>query len=246
MVSQDCFMDIRDNWIGQHKGLPVLPNGFPIGPLHLLLVAAQHREELRLEDLESALDFARAHPQYLLFHNMRATGASRPEHLHFQAVLRDESLPIETTGRRVIFHLDGATVARLEGYPVFGLAVRGKGAAEAAFVILRMLHPTPFNLVMSQGEVIVVPRTTEKPSGFTSTFGGLEMAGCIVLTEEAHYRSLEYDQVWRALAECGLAPRERGALEERVRHTLLGSREGRIPEVGEDPRPLQFVGAAPW
>jgi hypothetical protein len=236
----------RLNWIGQHRTLGVLPNGFPIGPLHLLLVPGEHREELRLEDLESAVDFARTHPHYLLFHNMRGAGATRPEHLHFQALLQDGALPIEAAPRRPLFRVNGATVARVAEYPVYGLAVQGEGAAEVAFAVRQELGPTPFNLVLSQGEVIVVPRTTEKPSGFTSTFGGLEMAGCLVTTEEARFRTLEYAEVWEALAECGLAPRERGALEERIRHTLLRNREGRIPEVGEDPRPLQFVGAAPW
>lgn len=185
MDMPDCFMDNQDNFIGQHQTLLVLPNGFPITSLHLLLVTAEHREQLRKEDIQSALDFALTFPDFLVFHNMRHAGATRPEHVHFQAVLRDEALPIETAPRKELLSLPGtAVVTRLEDYPVYSLAVQGARAAETAFALGRELRPTPFNLVVRPQEVIIVPRPRAQPAGFPTMFGGLEMAGCVVFVDE--------------------------------------------------------------
>ena len=75
----DCFMDDQKRCFGKHGTLLVLPNGFPITALHLLLVTAEHREGLDEEDIRSALDFALTFPDYVVFHNMRDAGATRPE-----------------------------------------------------------------------------------------------------------------------------------------------------------------------
>jgi ATP adenylyltransferase/5',5'''-P-1,P-4-tetraphosphate phosphorylase II len=181
MVTPLCFMDNPHNFIGKHRTLSVLSNGFPISSLHLLLATAEHRGELREEDIHSALDFALAFPDYLVFHNMQGSGATRPEHVHFQVVLHDEALPIKTAPRREVFSLGESAVTRVEDYPIYSLAVRGEQAAEITFTILQELSPTPFNLVLIQEEIIIIPRTVEQPSGFASKFGGLEMAGCVVV-----------------------------------------------------------------
>ena len=221
MTAPLCFMDNRDTCLGMHHTLVVRTNDFPIAPLHLLLVTAEHREALRAEDVRSVLDFAQAFPAYLLFHNMRGSGASRPEHVHFQAMLRDGNLPIATAPRRPLFTWDGATVARLEDYPVYGLTVQGTQAAETTLAMLRALAPTPYNLIVLHDEVIVVPRTVEQPAGFASKFAGLEMAGCVVLVDEERYADLTFEEIWQALSACGFS-REQGAVFE---HRLFAQRQ---------------------
>lgn len=207
---QTCFMDDPDRVIERHGTLRIIANEFPISALHLLLAAPAHRGILHETDLDSAIGFARAFPDYWVFHNMRGAGASRPEHLHFQALLREQPVPIELAPRRPVFETDRATVARVEGYPAYALAVRGEGAASQAFEILHHIVPASFNLVITASEIVVVPRAKEHPSGLRSTFGAPEMAGWIVVVEEELYRALTYHEVWEALAECGWSA-ERGA-----------------------------------
>lgn len=222
-----CFMCNPDNFIGKHKTLNVLPNGFPITSIHLLLVTAEHRGDLRENDLQSAVDFSLTHPQYLVFHNMRGSGATRPEHLHFQAILRDEPLPIEVVPRRELFSLFGTAVFRVENHAVYSVAIRGERVTGVAFAILENLQPTPFNLLLSNGEIIIVPRTKEQPSGFNNLFGGLEMAGCVVLAEEDRYRRLTYEEVKQALSECGFSEEQQSLFEEKFgKHFLLRENEG--------------------
>jgi len=182
-----------------------------------LLAAAQHREELRQDDVQSAFAFALEFPDYLVYHNMRHTGATQPAHLHFQAVLRDEPLPIEAAPRKVWCSLDGAVVAWVEDYPAYSLAITGEQAPDVACAVLQALRPSPFNLVMSKGEIVIVPRTVEQPSGFASKFGALEMAGWTVFVEEQAYQRLQYDEIQHAIAECGLCWTKQHALEERLK-----------------------------
>jgi len=218
-MHETCFMDDRENWIGHHRTLAVIPNGFPIDALALLLVPTEHRECLKLEDISSALDFGRRFPDFLIFRNGRDAGATRPDHLHFQALLRHERFPIEVVARQPLLAIEDTAVARLDGYPLYGLTVRGPQAVNVAWVILELLHPTPFNLILSGGEVIILPRTKERPEGF-GMFGGLEAAGAIVLTDEDRYHALEFDDIQRALAECGFDPGEQQAFESLIREAL--------------------------
>lgn len=216
-----CFMCRTANHIGRCSTLQVLPNGFPISGFHLLLVTREHREGLALEDLSSAMDFARAFPQYFVWHNMAGAGATRPEHEHWQAVLRDEILPIEAAPRKGLYFLDGAVVARVEAYPAYALTIRGQRAAEVVLALVAELGSTPFNLMLSREEVIVVPRRAEHPTGFVGKFGGLEMGGWVVFTGEEPYREITYGEIRGALTECGMSPADHEDFEWGALHALI-------------------------
>lgn len=92
-----------------------------------------------------------------------------------------------------------------------------------AFDILQVPALRPFNLVLNEREVILVPRTRERPAGFTNNFGGLEVAGCVVLTEEEPFMRLEYSEVRRAIAKCGLNPEAGRSLNDDLGQRLLGA-----------------------
>lgn len=196
-------MDDPDHVIDRYGTLRVLANEFPVSALHLVLASQSHREALQEADLNTAVAFARAFPEYWVFHSMRGAGAWGPEHMHFQALLRDQPVPIEVAPRRPIFETDGATVARVEGYPVYALAIGGDHAAWHAFQILQRIAPSPFNLVVTSTEIVALPRAKERPSGIPISVGAPEMAGWVVLMEEQLYRALTHDDVSQALAECG-------------------------------------------
>jgi hypothetical protein len=170
-----------------------MPNRFPIGPLAVLMFPPVHRSELEPQALASALDFARCFPEYLIFHNMEGSGASRPDHAHLQGLLRDDPYPIECAHRLPLFSIGETNVARLSQYPVYALAVGGPHVVEVVFSVRaegQADNPKePFNLVLTLDEVIVIPRNREHPAGFVGAFAGLEMAGGIVLTDAEQYSS---------------------------------------------------------
>jgi len=219
-------MDNRDGWTGMYRDLAVMPNHFPIGPLAVLMFPTVHRAELQPEDVASALDFGKCFPEYLVFHNMLGSGASRPDHVHLQGFLRHEPLPIERAPRVPLFSIGETTIARLDRYPVYGLAVTGARVVDTVFAIKAELQAedsrTPFNLVLTRDEVIVIPRTVERPEGFSGKFAGLEMSGGIVLTDEDQYEVLDFAGTRDALAQCSIGLAERIALELRLRRRFAG------------------------
>ena len=218
-MKTSCFMDEFPIKFGQCGSLYIGPNQYPIAALHLLLPTKIRRETLEQFDLLSAVSFVRAHPYYFVFHNMRGSGASEPQHLHFQALVRDGLLPIEEAPRRIVTELDGATVMRVEDYPVFALAVCGPRAVSRTFQILQLLAPTPFNLVLTHEGSIVIPRSKEHSAAMDTRLGALEMVGWPVLSE-TQFQSMSGNAIWETLAQCGWSKRQGEAFEIRMTRVL--------------------------
>src|SRR5262249_53172402 len=68
---------------GRYK---VLCNPFPIFPEHFTIPSTEHRPQRIAEAFGDFLDLAAAmSPRYTVFYNGPKSGASAPDHLHFQA-----------------------------------------------------------------------------------------------------------------------------------------------------------------
>lgn len=91
-----CFL-CRDNRPSQQHicniltGWEMLVNPYPILPVHLTIVATEHRPQDRVP--EDIVALAELLPGMAVFFNGARAGASAPDHLHLQAVLKDE-LPL--------------------------------------------------------------------------------------------------------------------------------------------------------
>ena len=92
----------------------ILVNPFPIFEKHLTLPTRKHTlqsTELRFADL---LDVAEALPGYVVFYNGPYSGASAPDHAHFQAADKGH-LPLEheweKVERRSLHCIEGATLS---------------------------------------------------------------------------------------------------------------------------------------
>jgi ATP adenylyltransferase/5',5'''-P-1,P-4-tetraphosphate phosphorylase II len=212
--------------------LRVLVNEFPIFPLHLLLVPVEHREHILSRDLASVVSFVRRFPDFMVFHNMRGAGASRPEHLHFQSVPRNDQLPLLTAPRRrlPVMSAPGTRFFAVDEYPAYALLVQGRDEVELTFAVFRSLGARPFNLLVTHDGIFIIPRTKERAERFSTQFAALEMAGCLVFVDRQRFEDLPYEEAWGAVAECGFDAREGAALEA----TLLGSDFGRGRTTGQD------------
>src|SRR5262249_800256 len=78
-------------------------NPFPIVDRHLSIVHREHRHQRIAGEIGNLLDLAVALPGYFMIYNGPQCGASAPDHMHFQAGLRN-LFPIEkdTAGVRGI------------------------------------------------------------------------------------------------------------------------------------------------
>lgn len=69
-------------------------NPYPIFPGHLVIARDRHIPQAIWHHLPDMLDFVREYTQYTVFYNGPMSGASAPDHLHFQACPR-HALPVE-------------------------------------------------------------------------------------------------------------------------------------------------------
>ena len=94
-----CFL-CETNRASEQAGIPygtgyaVLCNPFPIFPYHLTIPFQRHEPQLISGHIESFLKLTRELQEFVVFYNGPKCGASAPDHLHFQAGIRNV-LPIE-------------------------------------------------------------------------------------------------------------------------------------------------------
>ena len=108
-------------------------NPYPIFPQHLVIVREEHIPQAIWHHLPDMLEFASLYPDWTVFYNGPESGASAPDHLHFQAVPRS-LLPLEKAVGEFLDHPEAAPLAvnkdaSLYHYPHF---TRGVFALKAA------------------------------------------------------------------------------------------------------------------
>lgn len=74
-----------------HPGWQLLVNPYPILPIHFTIASVSHRDQDRLPD--DIVAIAENLPGMAVFFNGARAGASAPDHMHLQAVLKEE-LPL--------------------------------------------------------------------------------------------------------------------------------------------------------
>ncbi len=92
------------------KKYRVTLNPFPIFPKHLVISAFRHAPQSIWHRFQDMLDFVRGNDGYVCFYNGPKSGASAPDHIHFQACPRGK-MPLEA---RVDALLDGEGACSLE------------------------------------------------------------------------------------------------------------------------------------
>ncbi len=76
------------------RGYSVLCNPFPIFPLHLTLASQCHEDQCIIERIPVFLRALKSFSDFVVFYNGPATGASAPDHFHFQAGSKG-AMPLE-------------------------------------------------------------------------------------------------------------------------------------------------------
>ena len=99
ILGRKCFL-CAENRPTEQKGIPfkdnytILINPYPIFPRHLTIPSIEHTPQLIASRFEDMLDLAQQLDDYIVFYNGPKSGASAPDHFHFQAGNKG-FLPIE-------------------------------------------------------------------------------------------------------------------------------------------------------
>jgi hypothetical protein len=166
---------------------------------HFIIFPQEHREFPNEKDIIT-LQEAALLTGLSIFGNLRNSGASYPQHIHYQSL--DVIFPISNVTAEDIFCNDTVKVFRLN-YPVaaFKLCTSGKkGLALIAHTVASI--SSPYNLLFYQNDLFIIPRTKSIPlntGGFK--FAAAEVCGCVFTRTKKMYESLNYSKIQAALRD---------------------------------------------
>lgn len=231
--ARSCFL-CRDNRPAQQEALPfegcdgrryeVLVNPFPIFPEHYTIPAVEHTPQRIAGRFPDMLRLAEAFPDMVVFYNGPESGASAPDHFHFQMGCRG-FLPVEThfdrlrpvTVMRPGSAVIAVTSAYIPGLPVI-TAPDGASATAAFLRVLRSLPVSPATgepqiniLCWKNGtdyRIVVIPRKAHRPSCYFApedravriSPASVDLGGVFIVPVEADFRRIN-TQVLRAVIE---------------------------------------------
>ena len=198
-------------------------NPYPIFRGHLVIVRDEHIPQEIWHHFPEMLDFAARYKDYLVFYNGPSSGASAPDHLHFQAIPK-HNLPLEDVVDEFLDHpgeplatVKDASLYKFDGYARGVFALKATTSKSLAKLFYRLLDCTDrgkgeeepmFNLYayVKNGEyrTIVVMRSAKRSHHFysegadhlTISPGAADIAGLFV----APFRE-DYDKADTALLE---------------------------------------------
>ena len=196
IAARPCFL-CRGNRPQQQEALPfegcdgrryeILVNPFPIFPEHFTIPAVDHVPQRIAGRFPDMLRLAEAFPDMTVFYNGPESGASAPDHFHFQMGCKG-FLPVEThfglLGPKTVMRPGAAAIALTSAY-IPGLPVitaPDAESAEAAFLrVLRSLPVSPrtgepqLNILCWREQdifrVLVIPRKAHRPSCYYAPEG---------------------------------------------------------------------------
>lgn len=223
-------------------------NPFPIFSNHLVIARKDHVPQAIWHHLPDMLDFAHKYQEYTVYYNGPRSGASAPDHLHFQAVPR-KSLPLEEA---VDAFLDSPDVclsrvkdAGLWHYRGFARGVyciKAVTTKSLAKLFYQFLDCCPvadpgmeprfnlyawFNASVAEYRLMVVMRTELRSHHFYSTGpdhltigpGSAEMAGVFVAPCEEDFNKATAAQLEEMLSEVGISEKDETMIDSRLTRT---------------------------
>lgn len=229
-----CFL-CRDNRPAEQHICNILPgwellvNPYPILPVHLTIVSTEHRPQDRVPD--DIVAAAERLPGMAVFFNGAKAGASAPDHLHMQAVLKDE-LPLLRIAESEHPDSQPGICTSLDfnikpPYLVYsGVVSPNEDGLKTLLAGLRLGGMTPegkltdpelintFFWMSNSGilRFIVVPRKAHRPQcyyaeGDTKRLispGSIDMAGLIIAPREEDFDRLSADEATKIFKEVAL------------------------------------------
>lgn len=235
IAQRPCFL-CEENLPDEERGvgfgpLVALPNPFPAVRDHLTLAAREHVPQRIAGRIDLMHDVARAlgDASFVLYNGPRC-GASAPDHFHFQSG-RLDAMPV--FAHSALATARGLSVLHAGARNAF--VARTESSSEATRLVAECLariavnqpdEDEPMVNILSTYRnghhvTLLFPRTRHRPGDFFTAKdalaispAALEMAGLVVVCDEAQYEQLTAPSVERIFAEvCVSAPLMREALE---------------------------------
>jgi len=218
IAKRPCFLCLKNLPI-QQSGLVfqqkylILANPYPIFPIHLTISHSEHIVQEIRNYFADMLEISKELPDFTVFYNGPKTGASAPDHFHFQAAIKGfmpvekEFSNLEENHSESIFLTPNSKVIAVKNYLRKFVAIISNKPSEiiAQFEkIYAILDTTEFEEPMlnilchfEDGKwiAIIFPREKQRPSHFFRTGknkivtspASVELGGILVLPREEDF-----------------------------------------------------------
>lgn len=221
-------------------------NPFPIFPGHLVIARSEHTPQAIWHHLPDMLDFAWQYREYTVYYNGPLSGASAPDHLHFQACPRG-MLPLEALADSLLDNpgaplasVQDATLYHLKRYTRGVYCLKASTSKSLAKLFYRFLECCPmmdgdpeprFNLYawFSHGEyrVMAVLRTLVRSHHYASTGedhltispGAAEMAGVFIAPMREDFEKVTSADLSGMLEEVSVSAEQEEMIRWRLTRT---------------------------
>ncbi|MBQ0006370.1 MAG: DUF4922 domain-containing protein [Alistipes sp.] len=236
IAARKCFL-CRDNRPEQQEHLRwgnyhILVNPYPVFKKHLVICSIDHKPQSILTsvtDLYGILDYL---SDAVVFYNGPKSGASAPEHLHFQACPKGE-LPLEINWKslpKTRYSMDAisskADVFVLLQYLAGAVMVVSEAAEDSVLAIRILMDNLPVDLNAPESEpkinllswkddgkfvTVMIPRVKHRPDNFSQFMVApacVELGGIIITPREEDFNTLTGPDVEHILKDVCLPFRQ--------------------------------------
>lgn len=212
------------------EGWELCVNPFPIFPMHFTVIATKHEPQLHVPD--AIVEVAEKLPYGMcVFFNGAEAGASAPDHMHMQAVLKDE-LPLLRLSERIHPSSDSVQLRWSDeldpNLPFIFLSGIVKTEKDVEILNAGLSAGGPdkngnftdpkkinsFFWIDSEGYLrfIVIPRRAHRPECYhidghnkrIISPGAVDMAGIFILPRESDFHSLAEREAETIFSQCGI------------------------------------------
>lgn len=221
----------------------LMVNPFPVLPMHFTIVRKTHVPQTILENYTEIHRLLELFPELFVFYNGPMSGASAPDHMHFQAGIGQE-LPLKTVLRKLEKELqvlikqgNGSSLSMFNSASFKAFVIKSK-AQETEMALFKQLYDAMpvregekeprMNIVAwrdgSEDVTVVLPRDNHRPACYFEegdrrmviSPGALDMAGLIITPREEDFNRMSEDKLISILKEVSIKEKDMENIKEKL------------------------------
>ena len=221
----------------------LMVNPFPVLPMHFTIVRKTHVSQTILENYTEIHRLLELFPELFVFYNGPMSGASAPDHMHFQAGIGQE-LPLMTVLRKLekeqqvlIKQENGSSLSMFNTVSFNAFVIKSK-VQETEMTLFKQLYAAMpvregekeprMNIVAwrdgSEDVIVVLPRDNHRPACYFEegdrrmviSPGALDMAGLIITPREEDFNRMSEDKLTSILKEVSIKEKDMENIKEKL------------------------------
>ena len=221
----------------------LMVNPFPVLPMHFTIVRKTHVPQTILENYTEIHRLLELFPELFVFYNGPMSGASAPDHMHFQAGIGQE-LPLMTVLRKLekeqqvlIKQENGSSLSMFNSASFKAFVIKSK-AQETEMTLFKQLYAAMpvregekeprMNIIVwrdgSEDVIVILPRDNHRPACYFEegdrrmviSPGALDMAGLIITPREEDFNRMSEDKLISILKEVSIKEKDMENIKEKL------------------------------